>query len=400
MIKTMKLPSGWRIAKLRELTEYHKQGIYFNKGYSNEGVKLVRIMDMNKDGRLLNDQMPFIKISKNEEEQFRIYKGEFLFARSGSIGTCAIVQEETICVFGSFIIKFKFKENLLDNKYFFYYYKSPYVNKMISAKSHGSTNININAENIKDIDVILPPIQTQKKIVSILEEAEETRNMREESNMLSEVFLRSVFQQMFEHKPFDKDTLKKYCSLISSGSTPLGGSKNYSTSGDILFIRSQNVLMNKFSNHDKLYISREIHENMKRTWVKHNDVLLNITGASIGRTAVYKGPNDKANVNQHVCIIRLKDEKLNPIYLNYYLSTPRFQKHIMMTNAGATRQALNFDQISKFQIPMPPVQLQSKFSKIVEQVEVMREEQEKAKQEVENLFNVIMQKALTGELVA
>ena len=97
-----------------------------------------------------------------------------------------------------------------------------------------------------------------------------------------------------------EDHLGKYTELISSGSTPKGGSYNYLDQGEILFIRSQNVLMNKFSDHDALYIPLNIHEKMKRTWVKNRDVLLNITGASIGRTTVYMGEEIKANVNQHV----------------------------------------------------------------------------------------------------
>lgn len=171
-----------------------------------------------------------------------------------------------------------------------------------------------------------------------------------------------------------EDHLGKYTELISSGSTPKGGSDNYLDQGEILFIRSQNVLMNKFSDHDALYIPLNIHEKMKRTWVKNRDVLLNITGASIGRTTVYMGEDNKANVNQHVCIIRLKDfETVDPFYLSYFLASPSFQRHIMKINAGATRQALNFSQIGKFKIPIPPIQTQKKIVKIVKKAEKLKE---------------------------
>lgn len=185
-----------------------------------------------------------------------------------------------------------------------------------------------------------------------------------------------------------KDYLGNYTELISSGSTPKGGSDNYLDQGEILFIRSQNVLMNKFSDHDALYIPLNIHEKMKRTWVKNRDVLLNITGASIGRTTVYIGEDDKANVNQHVCIIRLKDFKtIDPFYLSYFLSSTSFQRHIMKINAGATRQALNFSQIGKFKIPILPIQTQKKIVEILKNAEKLKKWRNESDELTDSLLN-------------
>ena len=190
-------------------------------------------------------------------------------------------------------------------------------------------------------------------------------------------------------------------SLISSGSTPLGGSKNYLDKGETVFIRSQNILMNKFSQHDKLYISEEIHTKMDRTWVKKNDVLINITGASIGRTAIYNGEDNRANVNQHVCIIRLKENSsINQLYLNYFLSSKKMQNYILLRNAGATRQALNFNQIGNFRVPIPPISLQNQFASLVEKIESIKEHQTQSTEEINTLFDALMQKAFQGELIA
>ena len=106
----------------------------------------------------------------------------------------------------------------------------------------------------------------------------------------------------------------------------LKGQSTYLNSG-IPLIRSQNVLMNKLVLDDVAFISDETHQNMKRSQLMNNDVLLNITGASIGRVAVYEGENYGANVNQHVCIIRLTKE-LEPYYVSYYISSQRFQHEI------------------------------------------------------------------------
>lgn len=80
------------------------------------------------------------------------------------------------------------------------------------------------------------------------------------------------------------------------------------------------------------------------------DVLLNITGASIGRVCVVPDDVPPANVNQHVCIIRCT-RLVDPHFLMFYLSSPRFQKHIDDTQAGGTRQALTKSDIEDFMIP-------------------------------------------------
>jgi type I restriction enzyme S subunit len=146
--------------------------------------------------------------------------------------------------------------------------------------------------------------------------------------------------------------------------------------------------MNKFSDHDALYIPLDIHENMKRTWVKNGDVLINITGASIGRTTVYCGEDNKANVNQHVCIIRLKDFKtIDPFYLSYFLSSNSFQRHIVKINAGATRQALNFSQIGKFKIPIPSIKTQKKIVEMIKKAEKLKEYRAEADELADEYLN-------------
>jgi type I restriction enzyme S subunit len=95
---------------------------------------------------------------------------------------------------------------------------------------------------------------------------------------------------------------------------------------------------------------------------ENKDVLLNITGASIGRVAVFEGADDEANVNQHVCIIRIDKEMLNPDYLMYLLATENYQNKIIGNSSGGTREAFTFEQIKQFDIALPPKEHQGLFS--------------------------------------
>ncbi len=146
--------------------------------------------------------------------------------------------------------------------------------------------------------------------------------------------------------------LGEHVTKIGSGITPLGGQAAYLPSG-IPLIRSQNVLMNSFRAEGIAFISREQDAEMEGSRVQAGDVLLNITGASIGRVCVVPADIVPANVNQHVSIIRTKGT-LNPKFLAYYLSRPEFQTFIQNTQAGATRQALTKSLIEDFMVPLPP----------------------------------------------
>ncbi|PFJ96335.1 restriction endonuclease subunit S [Priestia megaterium] len=137
---------------------------------------------------------------------------------------------------------------------------------------------------------------------------------------------------------------------IGSGKTPKGGDKNYKSEG-IPLLRSQNIFNDKVNFNDVVYITPEIDENMANSRVQKGDVLINITGASIGRSAVYK-LNKKANVNQHVSIIRPFSE-VNPYFIQLNITSEKGQKQIELNQAGGGREGLNFQQIAKISFYFP-----------------------------------------------
>lgn len=137
---------------------------------------------------------------------------------------------------------------------------------------------------------------------------------------------------------------------IGSGKTPRGGKTSYLSIG-IPLIRSQNIFNDSVNFEGVAFISDETDEEMSNSRVLPNDVLLNITGASIGRSAVYRS-NERANVNQHVCIIRANDNH-HPGFIQLNLVSARGQSAIDNSQAGGAREGLNFQQIAKFGFRFP-----------------------------------------------
>ena len=143
--------------------------------------------------------------------------------------------------------------------------------------------------------------------------------------------------------------LKAVTSKIGSGKTPAGGAETYQETG-VLFLRSQNIYNTGLKLAGAFCISEDIDAEMANTRVRLNDVLLNITGGSIGRCCLFDLPDTAANVNQHVCIIRATDAVI-PQFIRYFWNSTAGPMVIEQYQTGSNRQGLNFEQIGATRIP-------------------------------------------------
>lgn len=151
--------------------------------------------------------------------------------------------------------------------------------------------------------------------------------------------------------------IKDITTKVGSGITPRGGAESYLEQGIPLF-RSQNVHNNGFLYDDIAYISDEVDEIMSNTRVKAGDVLLNITGASIGRCFYTPEDFECGNVNQHVCIIRPKKHIVKSAYLHFCIISDEGQEQIKFMQTGANRDGLAVEDIKSFSFDIPSLQVQ------------------------------------------
>lgn len=182
---------------------------------------------------------------------------------------------------------------------------------------------------------------------------------------------------------------------VGSGSTPRGGETAYSLSG-IPFIRSQNVNDNKLIESSLKYIDSKIHSKMNSTQVLANDLLLNITGASIGRSCVVPSNFKEGNVNQHVCIIRLKNN-VDRKYIQLFLSSFAGQVSINRTQVGGNREGLNHQSVRSIKIPLPPLPEQKKIAEILSTWDEAIETTQNLISQLELRKKGLMQDLLTGK---
>ena len=186
---------------------------------------------------------------------------------------------------------------------------------------------------------------------------------------------------------WEKHTIGELAIKVGSGVTPKGGETVYKKEGHP-FVRSQNVGLGVLLLEDIAYIDDTTHIRQKNTELQIDDVLLNITGASIGRCAVVNEQIAGGNVNQHVCIIRTKDNLVSPFLCNFLLSNYG-QKQIDSFQAGGNRQGLNFEQIKSIKIGIPCLKEQSKIAKTLQLLDERIATQNKIIEKLESLIKGI-----------
>ena len=141
---------------------------------------------------------------------------------------------------------------------------------------------------------------------------------------------------------------------FGSGITPRGGATVYQEIG-VPFLRSQNIHFEGLRLKNVARISPELHKELAGSHVEPCDLLLNITGASIGRACSVPDSFTEGNVNQHVCIIRPDQSRMLPGLLAAYMSTPMMQHEIQIEQKGASREGLTLQSIRNFRVVVPPL---------------------------------------------
>ncbi len=190
------------------------------------------------------------------------------------------------------------------------------------------------------------------------------------------------------------------CSKIGSGSTPRGGQNAYVSVG-VPLIRSMNIHFDLFKEDGLAFINDEAASKLNGVEVFRDDVLLNITGASIGRVNIVPEKYIGARVNQHVAIVRAFTG-VKSRYIWYFLRTPALQNIIKETESGATRQALTKDKISSFKIPLPPLAEQQVIADTLDallaQVETTKTRLERVPETIKRFRQSVLAAAVSGKL--
>lgn len=292
------------------------------------------------------------------------------------------------------VLKFK---NILLQKYVELYLNSISLECYIT----GSAQPKLNKKMLNEILIPIMDEDKMQTFVSVIGGLKKIISLRTNELEKLDELVKARFVEMFG-EPIDNPMgwqvkpLKELSVLITNGNTPKGGSENYVDSG-IIFLRSQNVWRNRIDLSDVAFIDEATNQKMKKSIVKHKDILITKTGrintenSSLGRAALYLGEDNSANINGHVYLVRLKDI-IVPEFVVTILTGEAYRKYIRKVCVGGIdKRQINLDQVEDFPIIIPPFEQQQVFADFSNQINKSKVAVQKALDETQLLFDSLMQ---------
>lgn len=398
------LPKGWEIKKLGEVCETRAGGtpLKSHKEYY-EGGNIPWLLSGEVSQGEIFEVKNFITEKGLNNSSAKIFPLNTVLvamygATAGQVGILRIEASTNQAVCGIL------PNNVTVPEYLFYCFLSK--KEELISQAVGGAQPNISQIKIKNTLIPLPSIEEQQSIVAKLDEAFEAiekAKANAEQNLkntkeLFDSYLHSIFEN--KGKDWEEKTLGDITSKIGSGATPRGGNASYKTCG-ISLIRSMNVHDLEFKEKNLAFIDDKQARELNNVTIEENDILFNITGASVARCCVVPKQYLPARVNQHVSIIRTKKEIIEPIFLNLLLVSKIYKDQLLFTGEqGATRQAITKAQLENFIVSFPKSldeqqSIVQKLDALSSETKKLEANYQKKLEDLEELKKSILQKAFS-----
>ena len=252
----------------------------------------------------------------------------------------------------------------------------------------------LNKSQFSDIEIKLPSLTRQAKIVEKLNAVSKLISLRKKQITKLDQLVQSRFVELFgdavlNPKEWPICELSEHINFLTSGSR--GWSQYFTDSGEY-FITIKNVKNCRITLDDVQHVIPPDNAEAKRTKVQEGDLLISIT-ADLGRTGVVtKEIADYGGyINQHLTCIRLNENAVRPLYVAYYMESEAGKSQFRSKNQSAVKAGLNFNSINSLRLMVPPIELQDKFISFVEQTDKLKLVIQQSLQTLELLKKSLMQ---------
>ena len=370
------IPEDWRVAELHRICrETITYGIVQCGPHVENGVPYIRVSDM--DAREL-DVNRMLRTSPSIASKFgrsTVVEGDIVYALRGKLGE---VRQITETVTGANLTqgtaRLSPNNETVSSAYLLWALRSPQSLRQAELEAKGTTFREITLADLRQLAIPIPSLIEQDAIAEALSDADAIVASLEQLLAKKRQLKQGAMQELLAGKRrlpgFQKNTVCKQTEMglvpadwdsvsiddvavkIGSGITPTGGSSNYRENGRP-FVRSQNVGWGALLLDDLVYIDDDTHRTFSGTELRCGDVLLNITGASIGRCAMADERLAGGNVNQHVCIVRTDPSRADGLFIGHLLLSDIGQRQIDSFQAGGNREDSISNRFDPSRYPFP-----------------------------------------------
>ncbi|MBT2642871.1 restriction endonuclease subunit S [Bacillus sp. ISL-41] len=353
----------------------------------NEGIPIIRIRDVNSG-------KSNTYYSGEYSEKYVVNNGDFLITMDGEfkirewLGGKALLNQR--------VCRIKSKTLMLNERYLLYLL--PKVLKDIEDKTPFVTVKHLSVKDIVDSLVYIPNITIQDKIVEALDIAKSLVDKRKAQIAVLSTLTPSVFLEMFgdpilNNKKWEIIDFQEVINEIRYGtSTP----PTFSDDG-FMFIRATNIKEGKVLKKNMLFISNEEASKIQKCKLCFGEIIFVRSGVNSGDNAVIT-EEFVGHYGGYDIIVSLNEDKVNPFYLNTFFNSNYLEVIIKPLTRRAGQPHLNADQIKSLKIQLPPLDIQNKFVKLYNKVELQQTLLKSSLEQLENNFNSLLQRAFNGEL--
>ena len=426
------IPEEWEVARLKTRFFFGKGLPITKENLVPAGVPVVsygQVHSKSNNGTALSNEL-FRFVDESylaTNPQSLVHRGDFIVADTSEdvegCGNCVYVDSDLV-LFAGYHTIILFDKEARDNKYFAYLFQSNEWRNQIRCKVSGVKVFSISRKILSDAYCTVPPTAEQTAISTYLDlkcaeidkVVEQTRATIEEYKKLKQAIItEAVTKGVRGPRPMKPSgvewicdipeewmicSIKRGVSKVGSGKTPSGGAEVYLNEG-VLFLRSQNIYDTGLLLDNATYISESTDEEMSGTRVFADDVLLNITGASIGRCCVYPADLPSANVNQHVCIIRTVNSIFTADYMHYFWISFAGKTSIQLYQTGGNREGMSADAIKNTLIPLMDISEQQEIATFLDtkcaEIDRIIEKKEQLIEELGSYKKSLIYECVTGK---
>ena len=325
-----------------------------------------------------------------------VHPNDFLLTNSMSFGR-PYIMKTTGCIHDGWLVLSADKTKV-DTDYFYHLLGSDFMYRKFTGLAAGAVVKNLNTELVKSVSVPLPPLAEQRRIASILDQADELRQKRQQTIEKLDQLLQATFIDMFgdpvsNPKGWEKDELQNICKQVIDcpHSTPTWSDKG------IICLRTSNLGKGEWIWEDTRYVSSEEYkERTKRSEIFEGDIILSREG-TVGIAAIV--PNDlKLSLGQRLVQLTPRLDRINSEFLLQVLLYDLDPIRISSLMVGSTSKHINVKDLRALKVFVPPLELQRKFSLIALQISQQKIELKSSLSNVDNLFKSLQNQAFNGTL--
>lgn len=387
------LPNGWKIEKLENISKIQAGGT-----------------PSRTKSEYWNGNIPWLKIS-NLKSKFTDKATEFITEEGLKNSSTKLFEENTILytIFATLgevsILKIKATTNQaiagititnsnVSLEYIYYYLKS--IKEKVINEGRGVAQNNINLSILRNIEIPIPPLQQQEKIVKVLDLSSNLIEKQKELLKNYDLFLKSKFIEMFGDpitNPMGWET-KKLGILADwkGGGTPSRKEPQY-FNGSIPWITTVSLGKLYISEKDAVeFITNEAVMKSSAKIIPANSIIIG-TRVGVGKVSINK---IELCTNQDIMSMTNISTDLSNIFLYFFINY--YNEFLKSQQRGATIQGITAPVLKDLNTILPPIEIQNKFASIVEKIEIIKEKENQKLKQLENLHNSLMQKAFKGEI--